>query len=148
MKIKFLTGVLLCSLAFNVTSCITEDEAEDLEEQITDDTDNGDNRNAFIGTWSVNETSKLIGSRTYTVTVEKDTEFPQRVNMYNFYALGTDSIVANVSSVYTNTITIPFQTLLGNYIGGTGTLANNKISFDYTVDDGNAIDTVKAVYSK
>ena len=148
MKFKFLTGLLFITLAINVISC-TEDEAEDIENILPDDDVNGDDRDAFIGNWSVNETSDSLGIRNYTVQIEKDSSFPQRVNIYNFYALGTeDSIVANVSTVSPNTITVPYQTLSGNYIGGTGTLASGKITFEYTVVDGNDSNNVKATYIK
>lgn len=112
--------------------------------------DNGDTRDAFVGTWTVAEDSKLIGQRNYLTEIEKSTSFPSRVNIFDFYKLGVnDSVYATVSSVLADALTIPNQTLSGNLIYGNGTLVNdNLINMTFYVDDGNDIDTVEAVYTK
>lgn len=132
--------LLLVMLIVGFSACELWEEEEEVE---------GDVRDRFVGSWTVTETSKLLGTRNYSVSIEKDSSFPARVNMYNLYALGTssDSLIANVSSVLVNTITIPNQTRKSNYIGGKGEMVNDvKINFDFTVDDGNDIDTVSAVF--
>ncbi len=149
MKIKFLTGLLLLALSVNMVSC-TEDEAEDLEEDLINDDVNGDDRLPYVGDWKVVETSKIIGARSYWARIKKDDGFPQRVNIYNFYLLGDnkDSVIANVSNALPDVITVPEQTRAGNFIVGDGKLSNGVITFKYTINDGNEIDTVTAVYSK
>ena len=140
MKKKLQLIPLLMLLLLGMNSCNLWEEEEEVE---------GDVRDRFLGSWTVTETSKLLGTRNYKVTIEKDASFPARVNMYNLYALGTDkdSVIANVSSVLVNTITIPNQTRNANYIGGQGEMVDEiKINFDFTVDDGNDIDTVTAVF--
>lgn len=128
LTLAFLTGITV--------SCNLWEE----EEEVT-----GDVRDRFVGSWTATEKSKLLGNRNYTMTIEKDSSFPSRVNMYNLYQLGTnsDSLIATVSSIEVNTITITKQTRKGNFITGVGQMINdNKINFDYTVDDGNDIDSV------
>lgn len=128
-----------------LNSC-EKDPEEVIEEEFEAE---GDVRDRFIGNWTVSETSKLLGTRNYTVSIEKNSFSNQRVNMQNFYLLGTsgDTVVANISAVLASAITVPTQTVNANSVGGSGTLVNdNRITFDYTVDDGNDIDTVSAVY--
>ena len=99
----------------------------------------GDVRDRFVGDWTVTETSKNLGTRNYSVSMAKDSSFPARVNMDGFYMLpDSEVVIANVSSVEINTITIPGQTLPSAYVSGVGTMEDEvKITFTYTVDDGN-----------
>lgn len=112
--------------------------------------DEGDTRDVFEGQWSVAENSKLLGNRSYTVDIEKSIDFPTRINIFDFYSLGqNDSIYGTVSSILSDAVTIPSQTLDGNLINGSGTLVNdNLIEFTFYVDDGNDIDTVSADYTR
>jgi len=115
-----------------------------------DSGDNGDAREIFEGQWNVSETSKLLGARNYIVQIDLSKNHISRINLFDFYKLGvTDSVFGIVSSVSVNTITIPEQELKDNFIQGKGILANdNLINFTYYIDDGNDVDTVKALYSR
>ena len=109
----------------------------------------GDQRDRFVGTWTVSENSKLLGARNFDVNMSNDDQFPAQMNVSNFYLIGTgDTIVANVSAVLVSTITIPNQTVNASLFNGKGEMENDqKINFTYYVDDGNAnIDTVTAVF--
>ena len=144
MKNKLLFGILLSASIVLLNSCEKDPEKIFEEEEIQ-----GDVRDRFIGEWTVTETSKLLSTRNYKVKIEKNSYSNQRVSMHNFYLLGTagDTLVANISAVLASAITIPTQTINSNSIGGEGEYINeNKITFKYTVDDGNDIDTVSAVY--
>ena len=160
-KIKLPVLVFAIALLGVGGACKKDAEVPDLEEVgaiVTETTTGevtGDARDRFVGSWNVSETSsKLVGTRSYSVTVEKDASFPNRVNVYNLYQLGThsDSILANVSAILVDIITIPNQYNVDstNYIGGKGTMSgDNSIVFNYTVDDGNGvIDTVSAAFVK
>lgn len=143
MKIKLLlAGFALC-FAVLFYSC----EKDELEEELLEEEVDGDVRDRFIGEWTVSETSKLLGARNYKVDIQKSTFSASRVNLFNFYALGGDTIEANISAVLVSTITVPNQTVNGNFIDGTGEMIDdNKINFSYIVDDGNGVDSVTAVY--
>ncbi|MFT6745977.1 MAG: hypothetical protein ACJAZ2_000315 [Glaciecola sp.] len=109
----------------------------------------GDQRDRFIGNWTVSESSKILGDRNFIVNMSKDDQYPAQVNISNFYLIGTgDSVAANVSAVLVSTITVPDQTVSGSLYSGKGEMENDqKINFTYYIDDGNADkDTVSAVF--
>ncbi len=150
--LAFVVGLIGVSVA-----CKKDVDIAELEELAGLEEVEGDQRDRFVGSWTVSETrTKLVGTRSYTVKLEKDTGFPNLVNLYNLYLLGenTDSIRANVSSVEVDVITIPNQATVDStyLIGGSGTMLDtNNITFNYTVDDRtgiNGIDTVSATFVK
>tara|TARA_B100000795_G_scaffold269092_1_gene257510 strand:- start:130 stop:546 length:417 start_codon:yes stop_codon:yes gene_type:complete len=104
----------------------------------------------FDGQWTVSEASSLLGSRNYIVEISLIKKYSSRINIFDFYKLGTqDSVFAVVTPALANTISIPDQTLKDNFIRGTGTIINdNFINLTYYVDDGNEIDTVVAKYTR
>jgi hypothetical protein len=134
---RLFLALLVGSMIF--TSC---------EEDLNDE-ESGDVRDRFVGTWSVTETENNQ-TRNYDVTISKSDFNSARINIFNFYKLGeSDSAFASVSTVSSNTITIPNQTLNFHGISGTGVLQDdNTIDFNYTVDDGNGAVDVSASFSR
>lgn len=111
--------------------------------------DDGDVRDEFVGEWAVDETGTYSGAKNYILQIEKNVSNSTRVNIWNLYKLGyTDSIYASVSTVQSNTLTIPVQTLLGHTVNGVGNISNDQINLTYYVNDGNAIDTLNAILSR
>lgn len=110
---------------------------------------NEDVRDDLTGNWLVTENSSLLGFRTYEVDIFKDSENQSKINILNFYKMGAnDSAYATISTVETNTLTIPYQSISGNIIDGYGTLDGSEINLIYYVDDGNDADTITANYSR
>ena len=99
MKSKIIPFILLLS----VVSC--EKESSD------------DLRNDFVGNWLVNENSKLLGQRTYLVTLSKDSLSDAQIIIDNFYKIGEgENVISSISTTESNTITIPGQNIKNNYI--------------------------------
>lgn len=138
---KTLKSVLLVTLfGLTFTAC-QEDTFED---------DTSDVRDRFVGTWTVSETESNQ-TRNFDVTISKSDFNSSRINIFNFYKLGQqDSVIASVSTVSSNTITIPNQVIQNTYgFSGSGVLQDdNTIEFSYTVDDGNGDVNVTAVFSR
>ena len=111
---------------------------------------NNDIREDFIGSWKCVQTSKLIPTSEFTVTIKKDSNLTGRIHLFNFTKLGVNSSVyATISTVNVSEVNIPIQTVQSNIIQGSGTQVNDtKINFEYTVDDGNETDTLTAVFTK
>lgn len=135
MKIKSFIAVTLLAV---MVSCNKEEET------------NNDIRTDYLGTWKCTQTSKLNGSTQFTVNIKADANDDSRINMFNFYSIGVnDSIYALVSTTAANSLSIPQQTHTSDYIQGSGNdVSTTKLTFDYTVDDGNAVDTITAVFNK
>jgi len=136
MKIKSFIAVTLLAL---LVSCTKEGEET-----------NKDIRTDYLGNWKCTQTSKLNGNSQFTVNIKADANDDSKINMFNFYGIGAnDSIYAIVSTTAANSLSIPQQTHSSDYIAGSGNdVSTTKLTFDYTVDDGNAIDTITAVFNK
>lgn len=111
---------------------------------------NQDIRTNYLGTWKCVQSGKISGSSQFTVTIKADDMNTSRINMFNFYNIGTsNSIYADVSTTAANSLNIPQQVHSSDYIKGSGNdVSTTKLVFDYTVDDGNAIDTISATFTK
>lgn len=137
-KFNFATVIILASLAFN--SC------EDALDLLSDDP-----RDAFVGDWSVNEnTARKSSLIFYEVSISKSATDSTLVLINNFYDIGHNlSIEAEVSG---SKITVPAQTRDGFTFKGSGTIAYNDktIDWSYTVDynNGSAIEHLTATYTK
>ncbi|MDA9329148.1 hypothetical protein N9Q76_03350 [Flavobacteriales bacterium] len=104
-------------------------------------------RDGFIGEWAVNETNSIFdnNSRNYLIEITEDSNYGERINIFNLYKLGyADSVFANISAIENNTLTIPSQIHGLNTIEGFGILSKNEIDITYYVHDGNESDTVIA----
>lgn len=148
MKRSFLLVGMALGLLFLFNSC-EEDELEEAESELPNEETEGDQRDRFVGNWTVTENSKLLGTRNFVVNIIKDDEFPTRVNLSNFYLIGnSDTVTATISAVLVNTITIQDQTVNASHYSGVGEMVNDQtINLNYFVDDGNANpDTISASF--
>lgn len=134
IQIYYLIVVFLSVLIF--PSCTEEDIINPV-----------DDRQAFIGTWGVNENCLRDA---YSVTIEADPGNSSQVIIKNFWLIGYQekppyAIVAGTS------ITIPSQTMCNddnNTVSGSGEMKNGKIEWEYSVNDGADLYTCTAVYEK
>ena len=107
-----------------------------------DNTPSGsDVRDKLSGSWTSDETSKLSGKASYSVTISKDVTSGDGIIMKNFYQLGSNAnTLASFDGTY---ITIPQQSVSGYSIKGSGIYnSNNTINFTYTTNDGQKTDSV------
>lgn len=131
----------ILALAFMFNSCEQDDPFED---------DTSDVRDRFIGDWVVVETENSV-QRTYDIRIEKGTINGNRINIFNFYNLGeSDSAIASISSVATQTLTLVNQELNNHFIEDGGGIYNdnNTITMTFSIDDGNSKRDVSAILSR
>ncbi len=106
-----------------------------------------DDRDAFLGTWNVDETCNRIP---YQVTIVKDPTNSSQVIITNFWLIGPDE-KAPYAIVAGNSIVIPQQNIYNNektIVKGSGILNKNIIEWEYTVNDGADLYTCIATYEK
>ncbi len=133
---KIYQWLLILTLPFAIDSCTDENVLNP-----------GDPRDAFLGSWNVNETCV---KDSYSVTIEKDTTNSAQVIIKNFWLIGFDekppyAIIAG------NTITIPTQTMCysgSNTVKGSGVMDKKTITWNYTVNDGADLYSCNATYEK
>jgi hypothetical protein len=104
-----------------------------------------DDRQAFLGTWNVNETCKKDA---YSVTIEADTSNSAQVIIKNFWLIGYQEKApyAIVAGTY---ISIPKQFICNDnstQVSGSGNLKNGNIEWTYSVNDGADLSNCSAVY--
>lgn len=121
--------------AFFIVSCQPD------EQEPTDD------RDKFVDVWHVVEQSSQIGTTNYDVHINLSTTNTSQVLMENFYNVGFSfKAVANVSG---SNLTLNSQTYNGAQLQGSGSMSgNNTINMNYTVDDGSAVDTCTATFTR
>ncbi|MFZ9847646.1 MAG: hypothetical protein ACO3EE_05785 [Flavobacteriales bacterium] len=135
MKIKSLLAItLLSALVF----CTKEAETDK------------DIRADYIGNWKCTQTSKYNGTSEFTVNIKEDVANDSRIEMYNFYAIGSANFIyADISTTAANSISITKQSFSSDFIEGSGNdVSSTKLTFNYTADDGNVVDTLSAVFNK
>ncbi len=137
--IKIGKFTILTTLFFGILlipSCTEDDNANP-----------ADDRDQFIGYWDVNET---CNRDSYSVQIIADPSNSSQVLIKNFWLIGNNekppyAIVAG------STITIPKQDMCNNCsneVQGSGKLNKNKITWNYTVNDGADLYTCTATYEK
>jgi hypothetical protein len=89
----------------------------------------------IVGTYSVEDTFEDRGVENYTITISDAKD--GGVEISNFGDIMYVPVKANISG---NTFTIPLQTFKGKsmtiIITGSGNMAGNNLTFDYTIDTG------------
>lgn len=106
-----------------------------------------DDRDAFLGTWNVDETCNRIP---YQVTIIKDPTNSSQVIINNFWLIGPDE-KAPYAIVAGNSIVIPQQNIYNDektIVKGSGVLDKGTIEWEYTVNDGADLYTCVATYEK
>ena len=105
-------------------------------------------RDKFLATWRVQETSQRYGATAYEMIISKDTSNTSDIIIQNINQLGSKFWVrALVSGSYFN---ISPQVVSGNIISGSGYLQSPTIvSLKYTKDEGGGIvDSLSCVLTK
>jgi hypothetical protein len=128
---------LLLSLlvALMLMSCVDDNDSTDLL----------DDRDHFTGTWNVNET---CSKDAYTVTIVKDPGNSSQVLINNFWHIPCQdppfAIIAGKSMI------LPLQSFCSNSfeVEGSGNLNKDKITLNYTVNDGADECKCTAIYVK
>lgn len=107
-----------------------------------------DKRDSFTGVWAVSETSSIFGQSVYESEIIKNSSIADNIAVDNFYQLGLE-VITQVVVVSGSQLTIPQQTITQKTLEGSGQLIDkNTIEFNFTVDDGAAIDSVNCIYSR
>lgn len=122
MKKSFFLLMLLSSLMFS--SC---------DEILNPDTQSSVDK--LKGIWLVAETSSEFGQQQYQVEFSEDETDSTRMNVFNFFGLGTWSSVS--VDVDNQTLTIPSQTEEGYIITGSGTVDDGftQVNLSFTVEE-------------
>lgn len=106
----------------------------------------GDDRDSFTGNWSCSEKSKEFGNSIFAVSISKVGD-NDSISIRNFYNLGSN--YAALGLVSGNAITIPFQSIDGIMIQGSGLMSNSsKFELDYFTNDAGVKDTVADTFTK
>jgi len=125
-------------MASMVISCTTDKEDDPASPSPTSDA-----RDKYTGSWLCNETSKVSGSTSYTISISKSTTSSSEILIDHFYDLQAQAR----ASVSGNSISIPYQQLgsLG-FASGSGVLASNgtNLSLTYTTNIAGNKDTCTA----
>jgi hypothetical protein len=104
-----------------------------------------DPRDKYLAAWMCTESTSI----SYTVTISKDLSNSTQILMNNFHHLGVDEDI--YALVAGNSIQIMQQNVCQGtmQVSGDGILeTNNRISFQYYVNDFADIDTIQAIYTK
>lgn len=122
MKKSFFLLMLISSLMFS--SC---------DEILNPDTQSSVDK--LKGIWMVAETSSEFGQQQYQVEFSEDETDSTRMNVFNFFGLGTWSSVS--IDVDNQTLTIPSQTEEGYIITGSGTVNDDftQVNLSFTVEE-------------
>jgi hypothetical protein len=131
MKVTRNLIVFIALLTITLSGCF-QDDLGDIRENIT-------------GTWRCQEESALFEVQYYDVQISKDTDDEQGIIVYNFF----DSKMNVRVEINGNSLTIPLQEIDGWEISGTGEISDNfeKISWEFTADNGNGPEDVFAYYT-
>ena len=109
-----------------------------------------DSRDKIVDTWKCSEKSSLSGQTDhYDSNISKSSSDSTVIYISYFYGLGKD--VKAYAKMNSLSISIPKQTIEGNEVSGSGTIASNfnTINLTYTVNDfGGKVDNVTAVYTR
>lgn len=129
-----LARFFLLSLLIFVFSC--EEENPDF----------ADDRDAFLGSWSVTES---CSKDSYTVQIVEDPSNSAQVLINNFWNTGNCG-TSPYGIVAGNSIYLPKQYFCdGDFqVNGDGELNKENVSWSYSIDDGADLSTCDANYSK
>jgi len=137
MKTKKLFTLFVLT-AFALTSCIPVDDPDDP----------GANREKFLGSWTCTETNRK--GPAYEVVVNENPDFYTKVNIKNFGLLGNEA--APSADVSGDQIAVPGQYCHDDnswYVEGDGVMTtNNRIDWEYELNDGSTLYQVVAVYDR
>lgn len=95
-------------------------------------------RDKFVGTW-IATTTGPSGQLNFTLTITASNSAPDQILLRNFDLTGSTAyIAASVSGV---NLTMQSTLIGSDRYDGSGSIASSIITFNYTVDDGQTIET-------
>ena len=114
-----------------------------------DDPDGQDNdRDKFLGSWTCTEATRK--GPAYEVVISESIIFSSQVSITNFGLLGNEA--APIASVSSDNITVGSQYCCSDdswHVEGDGVMtANDRIDWQYELNDGSTLYQVSAVYDK
>jgi len=128
-KTDFITETVTinCPDGYEGSDCSTEESAK------------------FLGTWNVDDACSGSGYNAYTSTISKSGI--NSINISNFWGVFLNPVTANVDGIH---LIIPLQEpdLDGYWVKGSGTIINNELIIDYSVDDSNTSDNCTGTWLK
>ena len=133
---KIYRFALVLALITSAISCSKSDQST---------SGGSDARDNIVGNWTCDENSKISGNASYTVNISKNVASTDGIIMKNFYQLGNNT--NTLATQDGNNITIPTQSVSGYSINGFGTVSGtSSIYFNFTTNDGQKTDSVKATF--
>lgn len=136
MKSKY-GVVFLVSLLFALSAC-----------EPIDDPDGADNdRDKFLGSWTCTESNRK--DATYEVVINESASVSSEVSITNFGLLGDEA--SPLASVSSDNITVASQYCCSDtwHVEGDGLMtANDRIDWQYELNDGSTLYQISAVYDK
>jgi hypothetical protein len=135
IRLSVVNKILIFCFLIAVASC----------EELSDDLSPRDN---IVDTWKCQETDSSNGSDSFLVEIESESLNSNGIRIYNFNHLGDNFAVK--ATVSNNSISIQNQTVEGFTISGSGTINSNyeRITLNYSVDDGGGKENYSAVLTK
>jgi hypothetical protein len=133
-KTTIILFILILSGFFLIPACVPDDDP------IEDDP-----REKYLGAWLCTESTSI----SYTVTISKDPSNSTQILMNNFHHLGVDEDV--FALVAGKSLQIIQQTACQGSLQISGDAVmetDNRIRFQYYVNDFADIDTIQAVFTK
>ena len=134
---KFLSlSFPLLFLSFLLVSCTDDNPVEpDVDPKVK-----------FIGSWNVKEEIGGQVTGNYPSTVTTDASNSSRILIGNIYNLGSEQNIKAL--VVNNSLDISTQIITGITISGTGSFSGSGFILNYTANEGNGPQSVKATYTK
>ena len=102
-------------------------------------------RDKFIGSYQ-GVSSGPGGTRNFNMTITASNSAPDQVIMENFDLSGSGSYIA--ANINGNNLSMVTTTISGEIYEGYGALSGNRITFNYTLDDGQTVETRTATADK
>lgn len=95
-------------------------------------------REKFIGVWRAQSIGPG-GNRNFTLTIAASNSAPDQVLMQNFDGGGTNTFIP--ASIAGNSLSIIRTVVSGETIEGFGTYSGGDLSFNFTIDDGQSLES-------
>ncbi len=95
-------------------------------------------REKFIGVWRAQSIGPG-GNRNFTLTITASNSAPDQVLMQNFDGGGTNTFIP--ASIVSSSLSIIRTVVSGETIEGFGSYSGGDLSFNFTIDDGQSVES-------
>ncbi|MCX6292442.1 MAG: hypothetical protein NT126_11865 [Bacteroidetes bacterium] len=134
----FFTFLLISSFIFMLDGC-QKDNNNDPALSTAD-------RDKFLGTW-ITQSNGTSGPLSFTMTISSGSSSPAQIKITNFDQEGTGSYV--FGDVSGNYVSLSQSIIASDTITGSGSYnSNGTLTFNYTIRDGQTVDTRTATAHK